>query len=469
MDFLQCYFFKRTNLAGLYSSRGIPGKRIWLKLQQSIFWVYFCIALGFSSCATIGKVTHSEHEFGTYQLYVPQNHSTESKVVVVVHGTPNAGEDVTDVARTFIDRWVDFAEATGAVIIAPAFDQENFASHSGAFGGYRGLYGRIVGADEFVHHILDQVVLITPVANANRFFLYGHSAGGQFVSRYVVRHPERVLGAVLSAPGRYAFPDETESWHFGMESLQREIYWEVAGETQQINITPDPEGWVEAAALPMMVIVGDQDLDQLSCIPAQCDPSQETATRIQIGERWVEEMAALAAENGRKGRINFKLVPDVGHSSAGLTDAAQEALIPYFTPTVPELIGMHELEAMEALQEVSLRGKVAQRRLSGRPKGEVIFQTPSARTVVTRDSQVILHVSFGEREPSDRNRIPDVVGMNEAQATIALRAEGFTTRLTFADSDRPFGEVIAQRPEAGELVKPESEVHLIASLGKGPR
>ena len=68
------------------------------------------------------------------------------------------------------------------------------------------MFGRLVGADEFVNEIL------TDYKNQfsdfdGRIYLYGHSAGGQFVSRYIVRHPAKVIAAVISAAGTYAFPD----------------------------------------------------------------------------------------------------------------------------------------------------------------------------------------------------------------------------------------------------------------------
>lgn len=220
-------------------------------------------------------------EFGTYQLYVPATHTAESPVVVVVHGTPGEKEDVVALARRFMNRWVDFAEQTGAVIVAPAFDQDNFAScgDCGAYGGYRGLYGRVVGADEFLHHILDEVRRDLAPTSEHRIYLYGHSAGGQFAARYVVRHPERVLGVVLSAPGRYAFPDEQARWHYGARPISRTITWP-DGEEQDIDITVDPEGWIRASSLPMTIVIGDRDIDPQLCQPAHCpDPRRDVKAR----------------------------------------------------------------------------------------------------------------------------------------------------------------------------------------------
>jgi hypothetical protein len=79
-------------------------------------------------CSTPAAIEQREHRYGTYQLYIPETRSTESNIVVVVHGTPQPDQDAADLARRFISRWTDFADETNSIIIAPAFDQENFAS-----------------------------------------------------------------------------------------------------------------------------------------------------------------------------------------------------------------------------------------------------------------------------------------------------------------------------------------------------
>ncbi|REL23979.1 hypothetical protein DYD21_20415 [Rhodohalobacter sp. SW132] len=225
----------------------------------------------FSSCAPKGEILQQDHEHGTYHLYVPENYSPDSDVVVIVHGMPGSNENVAERAERYINRWTDFSDTTGAVIIAPVFDQENYASDGGSgFGGYRGLYGRNVGADEFVHQILEEVDTGLAPTSEDRFYLYGFSAGGQFTNRYLVRHPDRLLGVVVGAAGRYAFPDEETSWHYGMGSIQHQSEWH-DGEPLEVDITPDPQGWVQATQLPVTVVVGEQDRPPQPCRQAHCE------------------------------------------------------------------------------------------------------------------------------------------------------------------------------------------------------
>ena len=428
--------------------------------------LFACVTIG--SAALAASVQERHHEFGIYQLYIPDTFTADSNVVVVVHGSTGENEDVVALARTFTDRWLTFAENTGAVIVAPAFDQENYDScDCGAYGGYRGLYGREAGADEFLHQILDEVAQLAPTSE-RRFYLYGHSAGGQFAARYIVRHPERVLGIVLSAPGRYAFPDENASWHYGMKPLARTITWP-DGEKQDINVTPDPDRWVQASNLPISIVIGDKDINPQLCQPAHCPDVRCESTRIAIGERWMKEMNALAAANDMLGGVRMEIVPGVGHSSAALTDDAQEVLRNLIAGrvSVPDVVGMTERQALDVLEKSPLQGRTGEPMLSERPKGEVVLQTPQPDRWVERGSSVVISVSLGVTQP-DPTTVPDVVGETLQTANSAVRAAGFTPSPTFVNSDRPFEEVISQSPAGGDRAARGTEVQLFVSKGTGP-
>ncbi len=438
--------------------------------QNTLFIVTFLLYSVLTSCATLGEVEQREIEHGIYHLYVPDSYTSESDIVVVVHGTVDA-VDAVELANTFINRWTDFADSTGAIIVSPAFDRDNFASNNASFGagGYRGLFGREIDADEFLHNILAEVNLLAPVSE-RRFFLYGHSAGGQFANRYVVRHPERVQGVILSAPGRYAFPEEEVTWANGMGRLTRSISW--PGDVEQnVDIEPDPEGWLQAAVLPISIVIGDEDTSPQPCRAAHCSEplriSTDSTTRLAIAKKWQGDMNALAASEGQFGRVHMEIVEGIGHSSAALTPASREVLINMMEDrvVVPGVVGIHASRAIRVLESASLQGQIGQEMLSERPPGTVISQTPQAGSWADRNSRIILYTSIGVSPPPDRTSVPDVVGLQSEVARRAINAAGFTPRLVFVDSEVRFDIVIDQLPGAGEHLSPGAEVRIFISSG----
>jgi pimeloyl-ACP methyl ester carboxylesterase len=217
-------------------------------------------------------------------------------------------------ALGFMKLWIDFANQTGTVLVAPAFDDADFGGRNGCphGWGYRTLYGRHIGADEFVHEIIDTL----QEQNRNydgKFYLWGHSAGGQFVNHYVVRHPLRVHAAVISAPAWLAFPDEDVSWGKGMAPRHSVARWPGADEDQVLEINPDPKSFLLAAQLPLLVIVGEDDLE-----PLKHGPNQGGDTHVARAASWVRAMNEFAASQQRQGNVALRIVPGVAHRGGEL-------------------------------------------------------------------------------------------------------------------------------------------------------
>ncbi len=256
-------------------------------------------------------------EHGDWLELVPPPEARRPAILVVVHGTLGADADGSSAARTFAERWTELARAEGAILVAPVFDDERYGGRAGPGGGYRGLFGRDVGADEFLHAILADVRARHPDAR-ERIVLYGHSAGGQFASRYVVKHPERVERAVLCAAGTFAFPAPDVPWTNGMAPLERRIRWSDDEPWRDYVYAPDPAGWLHAAQLPIAVVAGADDTEPIPPIPG--NPG---ANHVERARAYVDALRALAAEHDVEPRVELTIVPGVGHDSARLTAACQ--------------------------------------------------------------------------------------------------------------------------------------------------
>jgi hypothetical protein len=269
-----------------------------------------------------GHIVAKRHRHGIFIQYVPRQKARG--VLVIAHGMPS-GEDINDIpglARRFVKRWTDFSEAHGLIAVAPVFDAENFDSVVGHDhgGGYRALFGRMVGADAFVNQIVSQ---FKPQISSwdGRIVLYGHSAGAQFAAHYCVIHAARVRAVVLSACGGYAFPNASVRWPRGTGPWRTTFHWDGSSAVQSIDVRPDPAGWASAAALPIMVVVGSQDTE-----PLKPRAGHAGNTRVEFALQWVEDMNRFARRWRKDGKAGLTIVDGVGHDSAKLTLTAQKFL-----------------------------------------------------------------------------------------------------------------------------------------------
>jgi serine/threonine-protein kinase len=112
---------------------------------------------------------------------------------------------------------------------------------------------------------------------------------------------------------------------------------------------------------------------------------------------------------------------------------------------VPDVTGLRVATARDRLEEEALQVRVREEFSSDVPRGRVIETTPAAGIKVEKGKQVTLVVSAGVEQAE----VPDVVGIDEAQAEERLVETGFNVRIIEEVSDEDPGTVLTQNIPAG--------------------
>ena len=63
--------------------------------------------------------------------------------------------------------------------------------------------------DQILLDMIDDMAKRYPGVETDKFFLFGHSGGGQFVNRFLFAHPEKLRACAIGAPGRPTFLNRT--------------------------------------------------------------------------------------------------------------------------------------------------------------------------------------------------------------------------------------------------------------------
>jgi eukaryotic-like serine/threonine-protein kinase len=129
------------------------------------------------------------------------------------------------------------------------------------------------------------------------------------------------------------------------------------------------------------------------------------------------------------------------------------------TVTVPSVIGKNRDDAISTLVNAGLDPR-AFPVASSRPVDTVTGQDPPAGKVVEKGSHVRINYSSGPAEVD----VPSVIGLQFAQASSALQAQGFAVARTNVDSERPKGEVVDQSPSD----RAQKGATITLSVSKGP-
>lgn len=128
--------------------------------------------------------------------------------------------------------------------------------------------------------------------------------------------------------------------------------------------------------------------------------------------------------------------------------------------SVPSVQDLPVGEARKKLEAAGFEVRV-RRVFAGAPKNRVVEQDPRGGERAPRGSTVELIVSKGR----NLTRVPDVIGLQEAEAVQALRAREFVPRVFDVPSEEPRGTVVAQVPRGGVLGPADARVRINVSSG----
>jgi poly(3-hydroxybutyrate) depolymerase len=234
------------------------------------------------------EIQHDERTLPVW-YFLPENVKADAPVLIVMHG-------VNRDADRYRNDWLPHAQRYGLILVAPEFSQKDFPETEGYSLEAKGAFG-------FIEPVFDAVKAATG-NRSERFHLYGHSAGAQFVHRYLYYQPQaRVAKAVAANAGWWTLPDLTVDFPYGLKGSP-----------------------IDEAALknmlqrPLVVLLGTADTDpkdkNLRLTPEAMTQGPHRFARghtfFAAGQK---QAAALAVPVGWE----LATAPGVGHSDSGMS------------------------------------------------------------------------------------------------------------------------------------------------------
>jgi poly(3-hydroxybutyrate) depolymerase len=234
----------------------------------------------------------------------PRLWTEDTPVLFVHHGVGRNGAD-------YRDYWLQVVDDIGVFVIAPEFSEEFFPDYLWYhFGNRHDEAGQPNPPSQWTYGIDERLfgaLRAQGVTRRQRYGLFGHSAGGQFVHRMLsFGYRERVAVAVSANAGTYAMPDLNVAWPFGL------------GETEL-----DADGLSRFLEFPITVMTGTQDIKTTGrYFPKGPRSMRQGATRHERAHNYVRAGRAAAAALGTHCAWTVINVPDVGHDGELMSHAA---------------------------------------------------------------------------------------------------------------------------------------------------
>lgn len=244
--------------------------------------------------------------------YRPKSFGPETPILFVMHGVKrNAGE--------YRDNWIELAERHGLLILAPEFSNEDFPkSWAYNLGNVvrRGPGGTFEPTPEsdwsfpIVDRIFESVRRSAGSARA-RFAIFGHSAGAQFVHRYMTfTGGPKVDLAIAANAGWYTLPTEAETFPYGLG---------------QTGLAPGKPK--EAFAKKVVILLGEADIQQDPNFRKTPEAMRQGATRLDRGKFYFAAAKRMSETLHAPFDWRLVLVPGVGHDNAKMAGTAAEIVV----------------------------------------------------------------------------------------------------------------------------------------------
>jgi hypothetical protein len=229
----------------------------------------------------------------TLNVYRSPTFTADRPVVLVQHGVMRNGDD-------YRDYWVEAADRHGLLIVAPTFDESRWPD----LASYND--GRVLAhrnrPEAWTYAVLPRLVQALQaegITTQAKVYLFGHSAGGQFVHRLMSSQSHAEFEAVTAGnAGWYTLPS-------------------LAG-------APFPEGMADVGlghthlvallAFPMTILVGDRDNDVTDpYLPRQEGAMRQGPHRLARAHHYFECGKQAAASLQVPFKWQLVEVPGVGH------------------------------------------------------------------------------------------------------------------------------------------------------------
>lgn len=237
----------------------------------------------------------------------PAGFGPDSPLVLVMHGVKRDG-------KGYRDAWTPHSWAGGFLLVVPEFPQADYPEEAYQLGNLRDRAGKPLPAEQWtfaaIERLFDHVTGLTG-SRAEKYYLYGHAAGGQFVHRFVLFMAQACYAwAIAANPGYYTFPTQDAAYLYGLTGTPG------AGQLAPATFGRD-----------FVLLLGAEDTNRddpdLRKTP-QTDA--QGLTRFERGQNYFR--AATAAARAAQAPFHWRqvTVPGVGHSNAKMAPAAAREL-----------------------------------------------------------------------------------------------------------------------------------------------
>lgn len=284
---------------------------------------------GFFKINGIGK---HQNDSITIFYHKPINFTQSSKILIVVPGAGRNGD-------SYRDSWIKTSEKHSVLILSPSYPEKDYNYGDYHLGGvvkdldlskgvsFKKGTNQVHIDEDVIEYTIEtnnanwifndfdrifEIVKNSTNSNQKKYDMFGHSAGGQILHRFVLFQPNSKADRILASnAGTYTLPDFETSYPFGIENL---------------NI---PKKQLKRSCNKKLVLfLGELDniLETRGRMLRSKTADKQGTSRIERGKNFYSFSKELTKTSEMTFNWELKIVPNVGHDQKKMAKAAAKYL-----------------------------------------------------------------------------------------------------------------------------------------------
>jgi len=259
-----------------------------------------------TSSFTFSGTPGSQSRPVTVHYHVPTGLTKNSPIVIVMHGN---GRNAT----SYLNAWIPYANSKKFLLVVPEFTSALYSSSRYHYGNVLTSGGSAVDSTFWtyvtVEAIFDEIKKRSGLER-EKYYIYGHSAGGQFVHRMVIMMPgARYEEAIAANAGWYVIPDNDDVWPAGLLGVPSTM-------TLGTRL-----GKIFDRKLIVMLGTADTSTTDPD-LPTRAEAMAQGKHRFERGHFFYDKAKSIAQSRGLPFKWELAEVPGVAHSNSGMAKAA---------------------------------------------------------------------------------------------------------------------------------------------------
>ena len=234
--------------------------------------------------------------------HLPKTIDNDTKVLFVVHGNTRNADD-------YLNTWIRLTKDKNIAIFAPHFKRSSFISFNTL--QMSTSNGKIrTNTDLYLNNSIDTLFKYIKAKfklTDKLYDIYGHSAGAQFVHRYLLMSDNpSVNKAVAANAGWYTFLNGAD-FPYGVKSPP---------------ISLSDSNVKKFLSMDLHILIGSNDTDVNSSINKSKGAQNQGLNRYQRAKNFFEYTESIVEQNNLEFNWKYQVVPGAPHSNKVMSRAA---------------------------------------------------------------------------------------------------------------------------------------------------